>query len=253
MLIAADPGEVLHRAALQRLPRRARAPGCDRRRRAHGAADGRLAHRRAAPARGRVRRGLVTRVRRQAMRPRVGARGRRSRRDWRAIAGGSSTVEAWRSRRVFPGPARREPPTPCCSRSCCSGRATSRPCATPSTSFHPLAFSSRALRARRRALRARRVVEGGLAAHRAARPRRHPPAGRVGIFANQVAVIYAVQKAGAANVGMLMASAPIIAALLAPPARARAHRRAARASASRSPPRARCSCSTAAAASAARR
>src|SRR4029079_14061075 len=37
----------------------------------------------------------------------------------------------------------------------------------------------------------------------------------VGIFANQVAVIYAVQKAGAANVGMLMASAPIIAALLA--------------------------------------
>ena len=37
----------------------------------------------------------------------------------------------------------------------------------------------------------------------------------VGIFANQVAVIYAVQKAGAANIGMLMASAPIIAALLA--------------------------------------
>jgi drug/metabolite transporter (DMT)-like permease len=37
----------------------------------------------------------------------------------------------------------------------------------------------------------------------------------VGIFLNQVAVIYAVQKAGAANVGMLMASAPIIAALLA--------------------------------------
>ena len=37
----------------------------------------------------------------------------------------------------------------------------------------------------------------------------------VGIFINQVAVIYAVQKAGAANVGMLMASAPIIAALLA--------------------------------------
>jgi drug/metabolite transporter (DMT)-like permease len=37
----------------------------------------------------------------------------------------------------------------------------------------------------------------------------------IGIFLNQVAVIYAVQKAGAANVGMLMASAPIIAALLA--------------------------------------
>jgi drug/metabolite transporter (DMT)-like permease len=37
----------------------------------------------------------------------------------------------------------------------------------------------------------------------------------IGIFVNQVAVIYAVQKAGAANVGMLMASAPIIAALLA--------------------------------------
>jgi drug/metabolite transporter (DMT)-like permease len=37
----------------------------------------------------------------------------------------------------------------------------------------------------------------------------------VGIFINQVAVIYAVQKAGAANIGMLMASAPIIAALLA--------------------------------------
>jgi drug/metabolite transporter (DMT)-like permease len=37
----------------------------------------------------------------------------------------------------------------------------------------------------------------------------------IGIFANQVAVIYAVKQAGAANVGMLMASAPIIAALLA--------------------------------------
>jgi drug/metabolite transporter (DMT)-like permease len=37
----------------------------------------------------------------------------------------------------------------------------------------------------------------------------------VGIFANQVSVIYAVKQAGAANVGMLMASAPIIAALLA--------------------------------------
>ena len=37
----------------------------------------------------------------------------------------------------------------------------------------------------------------------------------VGIFVNQVAVIYAVQQTGAANVGMLMASAPIIAALLA--------------------------------------
>ena len=44
----------------------------------------------------------------------------------------------------------------------------------------------------------------------------------IGIFLNQVAVIYAVQKAGAANVGMLMASAPIIAALLA---LARAHER----------------------------
>ena len=37
----------------------------------------------------------------------------------------------------------------------------------------------------------------------------------IGIFINQVAVIYAVQQTGAANVGMLMASAPIIAALLA--------------------------------------
>jgi drug/metabolite transporter (DMT)-like permease len=37
----------------------------------------------------------------------------------------------------------------------------------------------------------------------------------IGIFVNQVAVIYAVQKAGAANVGMLMAGVPIIAALLA--------------------------------------
>jgi drug/metabolite transporter (DMT)-like permease len=37
----------------------------------------------------------------------------------------------------------------------------------------------------------------------------------VGIFVNQVAVIYAVQQTGAANLGMLMASAPIIAALLA--------------------------------------
>ena len=37
----------------------------------------------------------------------------------------------------------------------------------------------------------------------------------IGIFLNQVAVVYAVQQAGAANVGMLMASAPIIAALLA--------------------------------------
>lgn len=37
----------------------------------------------------------------------------------------------------------------------------------------------------------------------------------VGIFLNQVAVVYAVKQAGAANVGMLMASAPILAALLA--------------------------------------
>ena len=36
----------------------------------------------------------------------------------------------------------------------------------------------------------------------------------VGIFLNQVAVVYAIQKAGAANTGMLMAAAPIIAALL---------------------------------------
>ncbi len=37
----------------------------------------------------------------------------------------------------------------------------------------------------------------------------------VGIFINQIAVIYAIKQAGAANIGMLMASAPIIAALLA--------------------------------------
>jgi drug/metabolite transporter (DMT)-like permease len=36
----------------------------------------------------------------------------------------------------------------------------------------------------------------------------------VGIFLNQVAVVYAIQKGGAANTGMLMAAAPIIAALL---------------------------------------
>ena len=33
----------------------------------------------------------------------------------------------------------------------------------------------------------------------------------VGIFLNQIAVVYAIQKAGAANTGMLMAAAPIIA------------------------------------------
>ena len=82
-------------------------------------------------------------------------------------------------------------------------------------SFHPLAFSAvrfglgaalyalvvlgreRSLRIARRDFGAILLLAG------------------VGIFANQVAVIYAVQKAGAANVGMLMASAPIIAALLA--------------------------------------
>jgi drug/metabolite transporter (DMT)-like permease len=80
--------------------------------------------------------------------------------------------------------------------------------------FHPLAFSSlrfalgaalyalvvwwreRSLRIARRDL----LTVGLLAA--------------VGIFFNQIAVIYAVQKAGAANAGMLMAAAPIIAALL---------------------------------------
>jgi drug/metabolite transporter (DMT)-like permease len=80
--------------------------------------------------------------------------------------------------------------------------------------FHPLAFSSlrfalgaglyglvvwwreRSLRIARRDL----LTVGLLAA--------------VGIFFNQIAVIYAVQKGGAANTGMLMAAAPIIAALL---------------------------------------
>ena len=82
-------------------------------------------------------------------------------------------------------------------------------------SFHPLAFSSvrfalgAALYAlvvwwRERSLRIARRDLGAIVLLAA-----------VGIFANQVAVIYAVQKAGAANVGMLMASAPIIAALLA--------------------------------------
>jgi drug/metabolite transporter (DMT)-like permease len=80
--------------------------------------------------------------------------------------------------------------------------------------FHPLAFSSlrfalgatlyalvvwwreRSLRIARRDL----LTVGLLAA--------------VGIFVNQIAVVYAVQKGGAANTGMLMAAAPIIAALL---------------------------------------
>lgn len=81
--------------------------------------------------------------------------------------------------------------------------------------FHPLAFSSvrfglgatlyalvvwwreRSLRIARRDLKAVALLAV------------------IGIFVNQVAVIYAVQKGGAANVGMLMASVPIIAALLA--------------------------------------
>ena len=82
-------------------------------------------------------------------------------------------------------------------------------------SFHPLAFSSvrfgigAALYAlvvwwRERSLRIARRDLGAILLLAV-----------VGIFINQVAVIYAVQKAGAANVGMLMASAPIIAALLA--------------------------------------
>jgi drug/metabolite transporter (DMT)-like permease len=82
-------------------------------------------------------------------------------------------------------------------------------------SFHPLAFSAvrfglgAALYAlvvlgRERSLRIARRDFGSILL-----------LAGVGIFANQVAVIYAVQKAGAANVGMLMASAPIIAALLA--------------------------------------
>ncbi len=82
-------------------------------------------------------------------------------------------------------------------------------------SFHPLAFSSvrfgigAALYAlvvwwRERSLRIDRRDFGAILLLAV-----------IGIFVNQVAVIYAVQKAGAANVGMLMASAPIIAALLA--------------------------------------
>jgi drug/metabolite transporter (DMT)-like permease len=82
-------------------------------------------------------------------------------------------------------------------------------------SFHPLAFSavrfglgaalySLVVLWRERSLRIERRDFGAILLLAA-----------VGIFLNQVAVIYAVQKAGAANVGMLMASAPIIAALLA--------------------------------------
>jgi drug/metabolite transporter (DMT)-like permease len=81
--------------------------------------------------------------------------------------------------------------------------------------FHPLAFSAvrfalgAALYAlvvwwRERSLRIARRDLGAIVLLAA-----------IGIFANQVAVIYAVKQAGAANVGMLMASAPIIAALLA--------------------------------------
>ena len=119
-------------------------------------------------------------------------------------------------------------------------------------SFHPLAFSSlrfglgAALYAlvvwwRERSLRIARRDFGAILLLAV-----------VGIFINQVAVIYAVQKAGAANVGMLMASAPIIAALLA---RRLGHERigARHVSASPSRPQARCSCSTAAAESAVRR
>jgi drug/metabolite transporter (DMT)-like permease len=82
-------------------------------------------------------------------------------------------------------------------------------------SFHPLAFSALrfALGAglyalvvlwRERSLRIARRDFGAILLLAA-----------VGIFANQVAVVYAVQQAGAANIGMLMASAPILAALLA--------------------------------------
>ena len=114
-LIAADPGKFFTEPHYNGYPAvLVRLDAIDERR-AHRAADGRLALRRSAPARGRVRR-----------------QGQRTD-DRRHNQAGRLRSQAWPSQRVLPGPARRVPPTSCCSRSCCCGRATSRPCATPST------------------------------------------------------------------------------------------------------------------------
>ena len=164
-------------------------------RRAHRAADGRLALRRSAPPRGRAR---------------------RTRTDDRPITGRrSSTVApmAVATRAPRAGSARTADAMLLTVVLLWSGNFTAMRYAVDS--FHPLAFSSvrfaigAALYAlvvwwRERSLRIARRDLGAILLLAV-----------VGIFINQVAVIYAVQKAGAANVGMLMASAPIIAALLA--------------------------------------